>query len=246
MRRLSNTPIQDVARIAAEVAQSASSLDLGDEDEKYDKKEIQAQAYPSIVDSDDGGSGAITPAQDRVPLFSHECCSLPSEDEPEENYSAPQIQIQKENDDDIDINDPLLEAFPSDRDLVLERVRTLETSLDMDPTSFDGTPSSPVVSFNYKGERLSEMVSTPTSSVLRTPDMSPSLGSILEDGEENSDIPPLPSRGHSDEGNRKDSRRGSFKKQPVPVTIADLLTNKAVSQLPKNVDGLDGESSKRS
>jgi len=37
LRRLSTTPIRDVARVAAEVAQSAASLDLDYEDERYGK-----------------------------------------------------------------------------------------------------------------------------------------------------------------------------------------------------------------
>jgi len=213
-----------------------------------EQQEIHSEAYPSIVDADESGSGHLTPAQDRVPLFSYECCSLPSDDEPEENNQAPHIEIEKANDDiSIDVNDPTLEEFPCDRDLVLEKVRTLETSLDVDHTSFDGTPSSPVVGFNDKGERILDVASPPPSSVLRTPDVSPSLDSILEESGETDDIPSL-SRGNSEGGYSQDSNRSSSKKgkekQSASVLTTDILTKNPPQPL-KNVDGVDEEFPRR-
>ncbi|RFU29690.1 hypothetical protein B7463_g6630, partial [Scytalidium lignicola] len=244
LRRLSNTPIQDVARIAAEVAQSAASLDKDDQDENEmdDKQKVQREAYPPIPESEDMSSGYNTPAQDRVPLFSHECCSPPSDDEPEEHDQAPHIEIHNEDGDPpIDVNDPTLEEFPCDRDLVLEKVRTLETSLDADRTSFDGTASSPVVGFNYKGERIE--ISPPPSSVLRTPDMSPSLDSIMEESGEKEDLPSLPSREGSEEGNEKEAGHSIFQKQkdkqPDSPPADNTLTNMPSPQPLKTVDGVD-------
>ncbi|KAH8801495.1 hypothetical protein F5884DRAFT_684598 [Xylogone sp. PMI_703] len=182
LRRLSNTPIEDVARVAAEVAQTAASLDADNEDDSDVKQEAQHAVHPSIPEGEEISSGYETPAQDRVPLFSHECCSLPSDDEPEEHDRAPHIEIHNEGDNGpIDVHDPTLEEFPCDRDLVLEKVRTIESSLGADRTSFDGTPSSPVMGLDLKKERLD--LSPAPSSVLRTPEISPSLDSIVEEGE---------------------------------------------------------------
>ena len=47
---------------------------------------------------------------------------------------------------DFDPADPTLERFPSNREEILDRVRTLETGLDEDVASFEGYPASPVVS----------------------------------------------------------------------------------------------------
>lgn len=45
----------------------------------------------------------------------------------------------------IDANDPTLERFPSNREEIIEKVRTIGTGLNEDRPSFDGIPLSPVV-----------------------------------------------------------------------------------------------------
>lgn len=47
--------------------------------------------------------------------------------------------------DDIDLNDPTLEPFPSNREDIINEVRKIETGLDEDQALFEGVPLSPVV-----------------------------------------------------------------------------------------------------
>ncbi|KAI1149023.1 hypothetical protein F4825DRAFT_469610 [Nemania diffusa] len=128
LRRLSFTPIDEVANTAAEVADSASHLDH-DEDEDSDFE----------VDSGD-----------MLPMLSHECFASTA------HSQAPSHQVpgsQHENFDPCsesigpsttDYDDPRLEAFPSDRDSIIATMRRLSTAIDVDPTMVDITPLSAV------------------------------------------------------------------------------------------------------
>lgn len=87
--------------------------------------------------------------QDRVPLFAHECIGLYEDDEipgvseqedPEELLGDPVYEV-----DDVDMNDPTLEQFPSNRDQIMDTVRKMETGLNEDQTHFEGVPPSPIV-----------------------------------------------------------------------------------------------------
>lgn len=128
-------------------------------------------------------SGAATPPEEKVPLFAHECIkpppggfetSTPAPREP----AKPKLSIQESA---IDYDDPLLEEFPSERNAVLERVRTSQSRLAEDQTSVDGIPPSPVVGSNHHPERME--LPTPSPGLLAQ-ERSPSLDSIPEDGEE--------------------------------------------------------------
>ncbi|KAK4247762.1 hypothetical protein C7999DRAFT_31839 [Corynascus novoguineensis] len=93
---------------------------------------------------------------DKSPLFAHECVGMY---EPEENssegeeddaaYAAPPFEDIDPNK--VDLNDPTLERFPSNRDEIMDTVRKLETGLPADRTSFSGKPPSPVFNPSRRG-----------------------------------------------------------------------------------------------
>ncbi|KAI8947660.1 hypothetical protein F4801DRAFT_592441 [Xylaria longipes] len=123
LRRLSFTPIEEVANTAAEVADTASQL--GDDDLE--------------VDDSDG-----------LPMLSHECFSSPP-DSPTSGHQEPEPQhdnfdhFSKGPDQlNMDYDDPRLEHFPSDRSSIMATMRRLSTSIDVDPIMVDTVPLSPI------------------------------------------------------------------------------------------------------
>jgi len=176
-RRMSHTPIPEVADTAAEVADSAAILD------QYNMPRIERPVIPATIDfdlPDTPDSGTVTPEEDRVPLFAHECIHPPpggfethAPPKPEAVKSKPSIQERA-----IDFDDPSLEEFPSERHAILEHVRLAQTRLPEDETSVEGIPPSPVVGGRPPPEYM-ELPSSPLTTVV-----SPSLDSIPEDGEE--------------------------------------------------------------
>ncbi|KAM7197730.1 hypothetical protein V8F33_005454 [Rhypophila sp. PSN 637] len=143
-RRMSATPIIEVANTAAEVADSAQNLD--------DDIDVAAPNHPREVydfrDDDD--------ETDKPPLFAHECVGMKDlngavhedhvhEDNPEHDDHNQNQPVEEADLDEIDLNDPTLERFPSNREEIINTVRKLETGLDEDRASFEGAPISPVV-----------------------------------------------------------------------------------------------------
>lgn len=64
----------------------------------------------------------------------------------ESEYTPEPFPVAEKDDEaDFDPQDPTLERFPSNREDILERVRTIETGLDEDVPAFDGFPASPIV-----------------------------------------------------------------------------------------------------
>lgn len=128
------------------------------------------------------GSGEVTPWEDRAPRFAHECVCRP---EAGEQQAQPSAQHERspaarssEEESSIDLNDPSIEDFPCDRELILQRVRTSATRLSEDETVWEALSTNPAVAANHQAER-SEGSSSPDRVVgeVRTP----SLGSIPED-----------------------------------------------------------------
>ena len=127
-RRLSLPPLEEPAKTAAEVADSASLLD-------EDGLETEDSAQSSV---------------NFLPLFSHECLSSTDEDQPANNemldaqqqsYNCSPVNLDQSE---VDFDDPLIEHFPSDRDSIIATVRRLSTSVELDPTTVDVPPLSPV------------------------------------------------------------------------------------------------------
>lgn len=86
---------------------------------------------------------------DAAPVFAYEYAGsyeLPEGvAESEKSPTSPTFPAQ-DKEQEFDPRDPTLERFPSNREDILSRVRTLETGLDEDTTMFEGFPASPIVS----------------------------------------------------------------------------------------------------
>ncbi|RDW59531.1 hypothetical protein BP6252_12618 [Coleophoma cylindrospora] len=190
LRRLSNTPIPEVANTAAEVADSAAIID------KNHTKLNMSDTEPQEGDED---SGSVTPWDERVPLFEHECMGNAGlqpqasyQAEPLERVTSATSNDEVLTDDDIDFNDPTLEQFPHDRRSILERVRTVETRLDEDETKFEGVPPSPVVGANRSPD--SRLLASPSAALLASDEArSPSRSSFGEGTEPLEKLTRLPS-----------------------------------------------------
>ncbi|OTA91581.1 hypothetical protein M434DRAFT_13031 [Hypoxylon sp. CO27-5] len=132
-RRLSSTPIRQVAETAMEVADVAAMLDAGD---SFSDEEIDGE------DDEDG----------ECPVFSHEFMGPNCHDSNgevrgrRESMTASRLDDTAIDDDDVDFDDPQLEAFPStNRESILAAVRRISTSIDADRTVVEGIPPSPIV-----------------------------------------------------------------------------------------------------
>ncbi|KAI0121995.1 hypothetical protein F4814DRAFT_438149 [Daldinia grandis] len=197
-RRMSATPIGEVSETAIEVANVAATLDIDE---------------PALDDGDGGET-------DLCPMFSHESIRPSShkedasdvEDDVDDDinkdnkshseFGNPAIEIE-----DLDFDDPQLEAFPSDnRESIMAAMRRISTSIDVDRTVVDEVPTAPILtilqnrknadSLDNQGESLSLSDSSlddkqnlrPSNSARRShsgrrESSTNSLGSILEDDE---------------------------------------------------------------
>jgi len=119
----SDTPIEKIADTAAEVADTAAQLD---------KDELPVEH-----------SGDLDNHRDDPPMLAHECMS--GEDSHSEStnlpskspLSSPKAQLGQHDMDNLvqtehDLDNPLLERFPSERSAIYAAVRRLSTSVDQD------------------------------------------------------------------------------------------------------------------
>ncbi|KAI0408614.1 hypothetical protein F4802DRAFT_548160 [Xylaria palmicola] len=125
LRRLSFTPIEEVANTAAEVADSALKLD------------------------DDGLNNDDLPvdSSDTLPMFSHETFAPPPDSQTSGHQDAEhnlEPNWQSGHQVEIDHDDPRLERFPSDRDSIFATVRRLSTAIDADAALGDAFPPLPI------------------------------------------------------------------------------------------------------
>lgn len=144
LRRLSQTPIAEVAAVASEVSDSAALLDKDD-------LPLRLEMPSSFIvdggsaEAETPGSGEVTPWEERVPRFAHECVQPPnSEVKPAQ---PPEVQQESSEEDErncIDPNDPSIEDFPCERHLILERVKTSATRLSEDETVWQALSQCPV------------------------------------------------------------------------------------------------------
>ncbi|KAK4190341.1 hypothetical protein QBC35DRAFT_378029 [Podospora australis] len=156
----------ETAKVAAEVADSAELLhedvpehggihvDISPEPVKPSGTPLRSilLASPPLEESQPFSPSEEPEAylEHKPPLFAHELAGVPSPDgeirEPEleeEHYHADRSPIEDIDPDEVDLNDPTLERFPSNREEIIEKVRKLETSLTEDQPSFEGAPPSP-------------------------------------------------------------------------------------------------------
>ncbi|RYP45936.1 hypothetical protein DL769_011425 [Monosporascus sp. CRB-8-3] len=200
-RRLSDTPIGEVAQTAAEVSLSAKQLD--------DDKSAPIGA---------GEDNHKDPSQQGCPMFSHECVAAPDEDEGyDEAHAAPphddkqhELSDTKQHDyaqdPDVDLDDPTIEKFPSDSASIMAAIRRLSTSVDQDralpqgiapsavmdssrPASADGLPDDqslavPRPGHPSYGEQQSRTERRNRSSLTASRDSVSSLNSIAEADDE--------------------------------------------------------------
>lgn len=121
---------------------------------------------------------APTPEHERVPLFPHECPGPTDKVVKSRNGgsrdTSPLNPPQQTTDEEIDTNDPSLESFPTTREGVYEKIRSLENRLPPD--------ESPVTSPSTS--RQPERLDLPSPSPrLLAQERSPSLGAIEEEHE---------------------------------------------------------------
>lgn len=183
-RRMSSTPINEVANTAAEVADSARELDKAEVSklrppsrgkETDDEKpviEFEIRPDPREGQNDDFLGYDDEVVEQAPPLFAHECIGMYDDGDDAEDKDAEERDFQYEvethdqsevDDDNVDLNDPTLERFPSDRDEIIDAVRKLETGLEEDQPSFEGVPLSPVFPTARRGSE------DPVADLLLTP-----------------------------------------------------------------------------
>ncbi|KAI2626583.1 hypothetical protein GGR54DRAFT_629004 [Hypoxylon sp. NC1633] len=134
IRRLSSTPISQVAETSMEVSTTAAGLDI---DDSISDEEIDGENSP-------------------CPMFSHEYAGSPGHEADYNNFnpqledkSAPHAGNLASEIEDLDFNDPELEAFPSnDRASILASLRRISTTIDVDRTAVDGIPLSPLITIS--------------------------------------------------------------------------------------------------
>lgn len=143
LRRMSFTPINEVAETSMEVATVAAALD---KDEGYS-------------DDDNDDDDVIDEENGACPVFAYETTGPPPHEEDTERLqstTSPDIADPVSTIEESDFDDPQLESFPSDnRDSILSAMRRISTSIDADRTVIEGFPPSPVVTINQQHKIVS-------------------------------------------------------------------------------------------
>ncbi|KAM0559582.1 hypothetical protein ACHAPJ_004106 [Fusarium lateritium] len=126
------------------------SLDESTKDEDPEDTQAPLLAHESLGDDNKDETDDL-----KAPLFAHECLGAYGFGDDEDHDAAPiagdspgRHSIAKSKHDkvaDIDVNDPTLEKFPSERGSILDAIRTIQTHLGEDHTHLDDIPSSPRV-----------------------------------------------------------------------------------------------------
>ncbi|KAM3081973.1 hypothetical protein ACMFMG_004433 [Clarireedia jacksonii] len=176
-RRLSHTPIGEVADTAAEVAETAAKIDSPT---KPTSIQLPANEDEVAKDIDDitPGSGLATPFEEQVPKFPHECNGPPTPEDIRDHHATPvQIAIRTPLFQEYDPNDPGLEPFPSDYNGIMQHVKRLETRMSEDQTSAKS------ISSDHLGDNEDAVLPTPSPRSLAQQG-SPPLGSIAEENAE--------------------------------------------------------------
>ncbi|KAK0623512.1 hypothetical protein B0T14DRAFT_494978 [Immersiella caudata] len=171
-RRLTSTPIGEVASTAAEVADTARDLDNAELKKLKPEFNILLDDDPSYAltgSSHDFHDNENESSSAQPPLFAHEAVGMFDDvsygDDVVEDFRRGSRAFEGEDidQDNIDVNDPTLERFPSNREAIIDTVRKLETGLDEDQASFEGVPLSPVISMSRRGteDNIGDFVLSP-------------------------------------------------------------------------------------
>jgi ATP-dependent RNA helicase MRH4 len=125
---------------------------LGDDAKDEDSEDFKAPlfAHESLADDSKDESEEM-----KMPLFAHECLGAydfgddAEHDNPPNTSSSPRqtskVKTMRDKAAELDVNDPTLESFPSDRGSILGAIRSIQTHLGEDQTHLDDIPSSPRV-----------------------------------------------------------------------------------------------------
>ncbi|GKU13399.1 unnamed protein product [Fusarium langsethiae] len=125
---------------------------LGNDVKDEDSEDFKAPlfAHESLVDDSKDDSEEM-----KMPLFAHECLGAydlgddTDHDSTLNVNSSPgqtsKIKTVHDKTAELDVNDPTLESFPSDRGSILGAIRSIQTHLGEDQTHLDDIPSSPRV-----------------------------------------------------------------------------------------------------
>ncbi|KAH6610357.1 hypothetical protein Trco_000377 [Trichoderma cornu-damae] len=212
--RKTSTPIEQVASVAAEVADTAAKLDEGDD------------SSPRI-----SGSGAESEIDEdlKTPLFAHECFgAYEFVDDALDHEALDDSKLRRDSKprldeyaiDDVDINDPTIEQFPSDRSSIFNTLRKIQSSLSEDRVSLDDSQSSP----RFDGRRAS----------VDSDDSLPSVGSLSPATARRRENRMSTSSGR----NRSLVSLGSIAEEPKTPGPEDGSHPMATSALPKKDTGL--------
>ncbi|KAF4454582.1 hypothetical protein F53441_2925 [Fusarium austroafricanum] len=125
---------------------------LGEDDKEEDAEDFKA---PLLAHESLGGDTKEDSEEMRMPLFAHECLGAYDFGQEAEHDSASisvsspgrnsQVKSKHNENSDIDVNDPTLESFPSDRGSILDAIRTIQTHLGEDQAHLEDIPLSPRV-----------------------------------------------------------------------------------------------------
>jgi len=164
--RRSDTPIEQVATTAAEVAETAQLIDQDDEhSDADDEGEYSPESQEAV----------------QTPLFAHECLGgyafvddgldHAEIDEPLSSLRQSRSVTRDLTLEEVDINDPTIEKFPSERGSVMDVLRKVQSSSSADNVQIDSALLSPSIasrksSVDSTADELTETLSptSPTSS----------------------------------------------------------------------------------
>ncbi|RFU81782.1 hypothetical protein TARUN_438 [Trichoderma arundinaceum] len=133
--RRTSTPVEQVASVAAEVADTAAKLD----EEDSSSPQISGSGGESEIDEDL-----------KTPLFAHECFgAYEFVDDALDHEALDDAKLRRDSKpkldeyaiDDVDINDPTIEQFPSDKSSIFDTLRKIQSSLAEDQVSLESQPS---------------------------------------------------------------------------------------------------------
>ncbi|KAF6526719.1 hypothetical protein HZS61_009763 [Fusarium oxysporum f. sp. conglutinans] len=201
---------------------------LGDESKEED--EAEAFKAPLLAHETLGNDAKEDSEEMKMPLFAHEC--LGAYDFGEEPDSAPiaanspgqssRAKSKHDESSDIDVNDPTLETFPSDRGSILDAIRTIQTHLGEDQTHLEDIP----LPQSYEAQNTQHDKASSATTAADTPaaisqaidspsNDTPSIGKSVQN--ESSGIP------------ESEAVQSSKEPQPTPDPIIDNKTKKTAA-----------------
>ncbi|THV45267.1 hypothetical protein BGAL_0509g00040 [Botrytis galanthina] len=239
-RRLSYTPIPEVAATAAEVADTAAHIDDDSKPSSIELPTPQRDFVSHGVDNLERDLDTETPSEERAPLFAHECNGPPTAEE-RLKYESAQTQLPASEPmfREFDPNDPGLEPFPNNFNQILEHVRRLENHLSEEPAEVERTPLSPVTTNG--NHHATAGLTTPSPQSLAH-ESSPSLLPIVEENAEAESeskltaLPPSMEKSQADENGPDGANEDSGEQQIETNDTETLKTDVAELSEPAAVE----------